>query len=200
MSTASRELRHSRAPLVRLQIRGLKAAAGQSATFARSGSESDRIGHALAANMNAGFALELGLKLFAMTFAQTVPRGHDLKGLYDALPDQIRGDIVSTYETAIQGADVTVTSFAFQVSEGSPCPPSGNLSGTPGWWTAPTFFESANRTFEQARYFYECVEVGAWAAIDYPAAYLVAMIETLDVVYQAYLDQGGFGPQFFHGA
>lgn len=197
MHTATRELRHARTPVVRSQIRGLKAAAQHSATLALNAPENERIGHVLAANMNAGFALELGLKLFAMTFAQTVPRGHHLKTLYDALPAQIRGDIASTYENALQAANVNVISFAFQFSAQPPPKPSGSLTGTAGWATAATFFESANETFVQARYFYEEVGEGAWAAIDHPAAYLVAMIDTLDDVYQAYLDHGGYGPRHF---
>jgi hypothetical protein len=197
MSTNPRELRHSKAPVVRSQIQGLRAVVQHSSALALSAPENDRIGHVLAANMNAGFALELGLKLFAMTFADVVPQGHHLKTLYEGLPSQIQGDIASTYENALHGSNATVTSLALQVSAAQPSKPSGSLTGAIGWATAPNFFESANHTFVQARYFYEDVGAGAWAAIDHPATYLDAMIGTLDVVYQAYLDHGGYGPQHF---
>ncbi len=57
MSTEPRELRHARTPVVRSQIRGLRAAVQHGAALASNAPENDRIGHALAANMNAGFAL-----------------------------------------------------------------------------------------------------------------------------------------------
>lgn len=199
MSTALGELRHATTPVVRAQIRGLRAAVQRSEALVLHASESEQIGHALAANMNAGFALELGLKLFAMTFAQNVPRGHHLKTLFDALPPQIRGDIASTYEGGIVGSNIAVTSFAFQVSTAPPPTPFGGLTNSVGWGTAENFFESFNNGFVQARYFYEIVGESAWVAIDYPVAYSLAMMDTLDIVYQTYLDHGGYGAQHFGG-
>lgn len=195
--SATRSTRHSRVPIVRQQIRGLRDAAQRSAELVSLDPKTDDIGHVLAANMNAGFALELGLKLFSMTYADTVPRGHELKKLYDNLPEQIRSDIALTYATGIENVLVPIKSFAFQISSTPPSTPTGPVGSGSGWATAEKLFETADRTFEQARYFYEEIKSDQWISIDHPVRYLIAMIDTLDVVYEAYRKAGGWGDQQF---
>jgi len=58
--------------------------------------------HALGSptNTNYAFSVELALKIIHVLSRNVEARGHDLKGLFDALPDEVRGNLPHLQECA----------------------------------------------------------------------------------------------------
>jgi len=145
-------------------------------------------GHMLTANMQAAFALELGLKVFHMTWADKEARGHDLKKLFNGLPQQMQGDIRATYEGSWQTLP-NVFMLAFRTSPDPPPPPPSPPAAS--YAKADELFDACSLLFVQARYFYE--QVGPdWAIVHHPIQYMLRMIDVLALVYDEYLKRGGW--------
>jgi hypothetical protein len=170
--------------MVREQIAALR----QQASLRANGNQ--EIGRILSANMAAAFALELGLKVFYMTFEEEgPPRTHELKLLFLGLPAPIVVDITCGYAAVVprlQSAKV----LALTVSPEMPSLPNGACGG--GWGAAPDFFETASRAFVEARYFYEKVTDAGWATVTDLSPVMVEMSQVLDRVYDGYLSKGGW--------
>ena len=63
---------------------------------------SRELGDVVACAVNLAFALELYIKTLLVQLQLGVPKDHDLRKLYDALPQEVRADIEETYHTAWQ--------------------------------------------------------------------------------------------------
>lgn len=183
---------HSKVPIMRSQIRALRYAA-RSANSAVAESETyERAGEMLAAGMNAGFALELGLKLFYMSYHHRAVRGHDLHKLFAGLPDQIQGDISLSYSTSLEASILppTIKFMAFRNSTTPPAKPDRAPKFDPT--TAQGLFDFARGAFEGGRYFYDKVNADDWTNAGYPIDHMLLMSEILDVVYDEYIRRGGW--------
>jgi hypothetical protein len=62
---------------------------------------SNELGDLVACATNIGFAIELYLKVLLMQQDLPVPQNHDLRTLYDALPQPVRALIESVYDTKL---------------------------------------------------------------------------------------------------
>lgn len=149
------------------------------------------IGLVLTSNMLAGFALELGLKLFYMTYRDEGPprNTHDLLMLFEGLPSKIQADIAALYERMPKNDRMRVHAFITAPSQPSQPP----ASPTRGYADARSAFESASKLFVQSRYFYETVTGEDWSVIDHPFDSLIALGRALLTAYSSYERQGGFG-------
>ena len=185
-----RESMHSQVPVARAQIRSLRAQAEAVDALSDIALPEDQLGHVLTSLMLAGFALELGLKMFGMTYAHERPRGHDLKQLFEQLPQQVRDDIAATYEGSTF-PQPSITVFALQKSENAPTLPSQPSGG--GYSTVHEVIEQSAKMFTRARYFFEEIGAERWTSIEYPIEYMLALSHVLDVVYDEYQKQGGWG-------
>ncbi|MEA1013734.1 hypothetical protein [Sphingosinicella sp. LY1275] len=138
--------------------------------------------------MVAAFAIELSLKLFYMAYAPNAPkRKHDLHDLFLGLHPTIQADIRATFEGNLR-EHPNVPLLAFRTSPTMPDPPSEVPAGLP-FATADGLLEQCSKLFVQARYFPE--QVGdAWVMISHPLSYLLHMIDSLRVVFDAYLQNG----------
>lgn len=188
-----RERNHERVPIMRSQIRALTGAAQTAHKSADQALVNDQAGMLLAAGMNAGFALELGLKLFYMTFHERAGWGHDLRKLFFDLPPQIQGDISESYVASLAASSLPATFrlAAFRTSQEPPPKPEGSLSYD--ITTAQGLFDTAWDAFERGRYFFDKVGPDDWAVTGYPIDHMLLMVGVLDVVYDEYIRRGGFG-------
>ncbi|MGQ0534160.1 MAG: hypothetical protein ACT4OF_15940 [Caulobacteraceae bacterium] len=188
-----RTQRHARHPMVREQIAALLDAArftGEQAEAVPSSAPAP-IGLVLTSNMLAGFALELGLKLFYMTYRNDGPprNTHDLLTLFEALPPKIQADVAALYERTPKKDRIRV--YALITSPTQPNKPT--VDPSKGYADAPSAFESASKLFVQSRYFYETVTGDDWSIIDHPFDSLIALGRALITAYSSYERQGGFG-------
>lgn len=187
-----RTQRHARHPIVREQIIALLDAArftGEQVETVPSGAPAP-IGLVLTSNMLAGFALELGLKLFYMTYRDDGPTNtHDLLALFEGLPPKIQADVATLY--ARMPKKDTIRVYALITSPTQPNKPTA--TSTKGYSDARSAFESASKLFVQSRYFYETVTGDDWSMIDHPYDGLITLCRALITVYASYERQGGFG-------
>jgi hypothetical protein len=147
--------------------------------------DADNLGFVLASNMNAAFAIELALKAFYMTFhAKGAPATHDLLGLYEALPQEVREDIDSRYRSKVhEGPDIRVFASKFLPDESdSPSRDEGsNYMSTEGC------LEGCSSAFVRARYFFQDVGPVEWTVIESPIFYMIRMVDALDEAYDCAL-------------
>lgn len=181
---------HSRVPIMRMQIQALRQASRSVGAASRPDDRLD-IGAVLTSNMLSGFALELGLKLFYMTFHEKAARGHDLTGLYEGLPDQIRGDISESYSASLEASTLgTIKLYAFRTSPEQPSVPE---EWPPHRYDSATeLFKAVSLLFVRARYFFEKVGPDDWAIMDHPVEHVLLMSDVLEVVYDEYLRRGSW--------
>jgi hypothetical protein len=142
----------------------------------------DDVGGALATNMITGFALELSLKLFYMTFNEEAPPAtHNLNDLWHGLPEDWRAEISREYAgDARSKAEIVL--IALQRAPSAPSPPAAH--DAPKLGSADGFFKTMSEAFTYARYFYEKVEVGEWAHIVSAPNHFLAMIDVLASFYE----------------
>jgi hypothetical protein len=144
--------------------------------------DGDNVGFVLASNMNAGFAIELGLKAFYMTFhAKGPPATHDLVRLYEALPEHVRAEVDVRYRSkAHNGPDIPV--FAFKFSPDEPDVPSRDEGSN--YLTTEGCLRGCSSVFVRARYFFEALTPVEWTVLENPIFYMVCMIDALDEAYE----------------
>ena len=190
----SQQTRHAQAPIVKAQIAALEYAARETSIRAASAPELDQIGHVLTSNMSAGFALELGLKLFYMTFApKGPPPTHSLSDLYAGCPRQVCGDIDETYRSNLPTTSIRM--YGLRTSPTRPAAPTATAGSS--CENAFSFFDSTDLIFVQARYFFEKVDDVDWSIIDHPIDHMLQMSNVLRVVYDAYGEHGGWSGDHF---
>lgn len=182
---------YSQVPIARAQIRSLRTQAEFAASRAANASTSDQIGHVLTSVMLAGFALELGLKVYCMTYGNERPRGHDLKELFDSFPEQVRNDISASFEASIFPKP-PITVYGFTTAKDQPSAPSEVPESR--YDTAENVLLHSATAFTKARYFFEDIKLEHWATIDHAVHYMLALSNVLDVVYDGYVEAGGWGP------
>ena len=187
-----RELNHSRVPVMRSQIRALRGAAEAAHRSVDKVSTLDQGGIVLTAGMNAGFALELGLKLFYMTFYKRTGWGHDLRQLFRKLPGPMQGDITESYVASLAASSLppAFRLVAFRMSKEQPSMPDRFQSSDLG--TAQGLFDATWDAFERGRYFFDKVASDNWAVTGYPIDHMLLMSGVLDVVYDEYVRRGSW--------
>lgn len=184
-----RSARHAQIPIMSKQIHALRQIARSVSDQGRALPYQAAIGFILTSNMMAGFALELGLKIFYMTFCGNgPPNTHSLLSLYNDLPAQIRGDIAATYEHELQ--DTPIQLYAFMTAPRPPEPPEGGDGKR--YDSAISLFESASDCFIKSRYFFENVGAADWSIVDHPIDYLLRMSDGMEVVYEHYAREGSW--------
>lgn len=183
-----------RAQLVRAQIKDLQA------TMRRDvdrdfPTQMQGIAAAMNANMVAGFCLELGLKLFFLTYYKEGARGHELLGLFDKLPAPIQADIEDCYAQISRdhGVIPSIPVFALQTSPNQPAVPSAPPQFS--YETARDLLTLVNDLFVRSRYFAE--EVGSidWAMFPLPLSPSLRLSQAMDAVYDFYEKRGGWLPE-----
>lgn len=179
-------------PIARSQIRSLRSQAQAAAELAKNSSMADRIGHVLTSVMLAGFSLELGLKIFWMTYYDKPKVGHDLNLLFFDLPDQIRGDISESFlASKFDKPDIEL--IALKTSPDQRLAPSTpETIESEKYETAEDIICSSSTAFIKARYFFERVGGEDWSIISNPVHYMLALSIVLDVVYDEYVRRGGW--------
>jgi hypothetical protein len=141
--------------------------------------------------MLSGFALELGLKMFYMTYHEKAAHGHDLIALFEGLPDQIRGDISKSYAASLAASTLgTIKLYAFRVSREQPDVP--EKAPASRYDSAAELFKAVSLLFVRARYFFEQVHSDDWAIMEHPVEYVCLMSGVLDVVYDEYIRAGSW--------
>lgn len=174
----SRTARHQRVPIMLAQVTALRTVALEASQRASSPDQAIQIGEILTSNMNAGFALELVLKSFFMSFHEEPPaRVHGLHGLYKQLPEPWRHQIDGAYRTDPRRQS-DVVSVAYQAAPTAPETPEP-LSGLAEFKTAESCFAAVSTIFHDSRYFFEEIGAGGWATIRHPIGQMVAMIDVL---------------------
>lgn len=188
--SASRGLRHSQTPIMVDQMRALREMALRASQDAKHAELPNQIGAILTSNMLAGFALELGLKLFFMTFKESPPPGtHNLKVLFDDLPPGWRTEIDSAYQSDPRSrANYSVS--AFQISGTTPNTPQEDVEAG-SFGNANAFFESVSLIFVRSRYFFEEVSASDWVFVSHPIEQMLAMIDVLDAFYRHLINERG---------
>ncbi len=181
---------HQQIPIVRAQIRSLRRLSDEAhRAFERNTSNHDDIGELVNSVMLAGFALELGLKTFMMTWSSNGRRGHNLVTLFKRLPPQMQGDIEASFAaSSFSKSEVMSVGLKFAPAQpvvDIPVPASD-------FRTAEGVLWHAARAFEQVRYFFEKVSSDQWAVLTDATHYMLALSEVLDVVCDAYLERGGW--------
>ena len=188
-SDASRAARHAQTPVMRGQVSSLR-------TFALAASEragdvnstNQAIGELLTSNMAAGFALELALKLFFMTFHEDAPENtHRLERLWQKLPSEWRSEVDRVYREDPRSAS-PVHLLALQRADTPPPVPQDYKR--PRLSTADSLFASLSETFVSSRYFYERVAAGEWAVAEHPIGQTMAMLDVLTAFYDYLLNEG----------
>lgn len=175
--------------MVRSQIRALR----EKSTNAKSIKKNpENIGEVLASNMISGFALELGLKIFYMTYSHSVPRHHDLLRLYENMPQQIKDDVALSYAVTYDANqfDKEVKFYAHTFSEKCPEKPQFNLDKS--FSTASDLFCNISPIFTQSRYYFETVSNLDWSIIPNPIQHMDLMSGVLDIVHEEYLKRGSW--------
>jgi hypothetical protein len=187
-----RQMNISRVPIMRSQIRSLRSAAERVHSSLDKASLPDQWGVFLVAGMNAGFALELGLKLFFMTYHMHAVRGHDLRELFRKLPAQMQGDIRESYAASVVASSLpaNIKVLALRTSKQQPEKPKGFKGNDVS--NADGLFEDTWDAFEQGRYFFEKVDSDGWVKTGYPIEHMLLMSGVLDLVYDTYLERGGW--------
>src|SRR5262249_27387120 len=121
--------RHAQTPMVVLQIEALEIVAREASLRALTSPTGDDIGHVLTSNMSAAFAIELGLKLFYMTFCKNGPPAtHSLAKLYAGLPSKTSTNIAVAYRTNLPNSNIKV--FGFQLGPSPPQTPTTQVGQT----------------------------------------------------------------------
>jgi hypothetical protein len=180
---------YSQVPLARAQIRSLRAQAEAAADLVGDATDHDAIGRVLTSVMLAGFALELGLKIFPMTYGSKRPRGHNLRKLFDELPEQIRNDISASYAASTFPKPLVLI-YALISTKEQPQVPEGVRRAR--YDTAENVIEHSADAFTKARYFFEDVRAADWVTISHGVHYMLVLSHILDVVYDEYLKRGGW--------
>lgn len=178
---------------MRSQIRALRLAAQASHEALSNATPADQSGHMLTAGMNAGFALELGLKLFIKTYRESgIEREHELGRLFKKLPEQIKGDIRESYAASLSASSMPASYpvIGFRTSEQQPSLPSE--APTLDTSNAEDLLSLASKAFVSGRYFFEDVGSEQWSVTGYPINHMLLMSGVLDVVYDAYIQRGGW--------
>ena len=185
---ANRAARHTQTPIMRAQVSSLRTLALDASSRAGAAvSTGQSIGELLASNMAAGFALELALKLFFMTFHEDPPENiHNLQRLWEKLPPIWQAEIDREYRRDARSSS-TVSLLALQNAD-SP-PPVPQAYPRPRLATADNLFASLSETFVSSRYFYERVEAGEWAVAEHPISQMIAMIDVLTAFYEHLLKE-----------
>lgn len=180
------ETRHAQTPMVLLQIEALEVVAREASVHALASPTGKDIGHVLTSNMSAAFALELGLKLFYMTFfANGPPATHSLAKLYAGLPSKIRTNIAVDYRTNLPNSNIKI--FGFQLSPAAPQTPVAQLGQI--YATANELFAGGDQAFVAARYFFEQIGNVNWSTIEHPIDQMLHMSAVLRSVYGAQIAQ-----------
>ncbi len=116
---------------------------------------SEKLGDLVACAANLGFAIELYLKALLAQLELPVPQTHNLRSLFDAIPQQVRELIESTYDQAMPdqvrelGGYVSLT-----IAKGPPQEPRwGNYAG--GGVSLPLVLERSKDLFPSWRYVFE---------------------------------------------
>lgn len=137
--------RHNQTPLIRAQINALRKMLEDA--------QPEEIGAVLATNIIAGFALELSLKLFYMTFFDKGPKfTHDLRDLWSGLPSKWRREVDREYRRdARSKKDFSI--FALQSAPSLPNVPDNHKLPSVG--TADELFTAVSVMFTDARYFFK---------------------------------------------
>jgi hypothetical protein len=110
------------------------------------------LGDLAACTVNLVFALELYLKTLLVQSATPVPWGHDLRPLYDALPQRVKPGINETYAACLAqwyGKRSSVT-----IAKGPPEEPTWSDSHA-RLDDLPSLLDRSNGLFEAWRYVYE---------------------------------------------
>ena len=191
--TLPREDRFGQTPILRMQVSALRTTSEQAVASLEQNPEADHVGLALTSNLLSGFCLELGLKLFYLTFKDDlIPHregwGHNLKQLFENMPPKIRGDIEATFQ--LNCSIQTVSVFGLVSSAQAPKPPELPRSYRLG--SAGGLFEKAASMFEDARYFYEGFRASSWSTFPHLAPAMNQMSHVLDTVYDEYRRVGGW--------
>jgi HEPN domain-containing protein len=150
--------------------------------------EGDNVGFVLASNMNAGFAIELGLKAFYMTFhSEGPPATHDLLKLYSGLPSHIREAVDARYRTkVVNGPPIRVYAFKFSVED----PDVPEEANRPVYTSAEACLAGCSNAFVRSRYFFEAMTDADWSIVDNPIFYMTAMVDALDEAYEEAVQLG----------
>ena len=114
---------------------------------------------------------------------------HDLKELFDGFPEQIRNDISSSF-AASTFPKPPITIYGLTAAKEQPLTPSGVPETR--YDTAEGVIVHSADAFTKARYFFEDVKPAEWATIAHAVHYMVALSNVLDVVYDHYLEVGGW--------
>ena len=165
--------RHAQTPIIRAKLKALR----QMLEVA----PPKDIGEALAINIVAGFALELSLKIFYMTFRDIAPpASHNLNTLWRNFPIEWREEVDQNYRKDNKIRE-NIYLFAIQRAEFAPEAPRDHT--IIGMGTADGLFMAISDTFTYARYFYEKVDVGEWAHVTTPLHQMRVMIDVLSSLY-----------------
>lgn len=193
-AAALRREMYAQVPVARAQIRALRNQAEAAAVAAEHTTGEDHLGHVLTSVMLAGFALELALKIFGMTYGDRRPRGHNLKELFDQLPAQVQADISASF-AASNFPQPPITVYGLIRSEHEPPKPSEVIRSR--YDTAENVILYSANSFRRARYFFEEVRSGEFSTIENSVHYMIALSHVLDVVYDEYRKAGGWGSDLF---
>jgi hypothetical protein len=130
--------------------------------------------------------------MFYMTFYKRGGKGHDLRKLFDKLPEQIRGDIKESYTASLATSTLpaTLEAIAFRFSPDVPAKPENLIVRNVG--IAEGVIDEAADAFERGRYFYEKIGSEDWAVIAYPIDHMLFLSHVLDTVYDEYSRRGGW--------
>jgi hypothetical protein len=130
--------------------------------------------------------------MFYMTFYKRGGKGHDLRKLFDELPEQIQGDIRESYVASLAASTLPATlgAIALRFSPDAPGKPEKVIGRNVG--IAEGVIDEAADAFERGRYFYEKIGSEDWAVIAYPIDHMLFLSRVLDTVYDEYLRRGGW--------
>lgn len=180
---------HSRVPIMRSQIRALRAAAEMAYRQYENAQTHDQVGLILTASINAGLALELGFKLFYATYYRRAGRGHNLQKLFGDLPQRIQADIEASYAESLAKSSLPpIRLLAFRFAQRQPVPPQSLIMLNAG--EARGLIALASDAFVRARYFFESVNSNDWAVVAYPVYHMLFLSGVLDTVYDEYIRRG----------
>ena len=175
--------------IARQQLRSLEHQLAALVGCIRQMSDASPIGDVLTAVMLGGFTLELGLKIFHMTYGPSRPHGHDLTRLFDELPEQIRGDISATFAGISSKALIKVYGFTISPNDPDTTPDHEGAK----YDTAANVLVSSRRAFVRARYFFEEPTRTEWTTIDDSSLYMLELSRAIVTVYDEYVSHGGWG-------
>lgn len=175
---ASREQRYAQTPIIIEQIKSLRNLLEYT--------ETKELGGALSSNMIGGFALEISLKLFYMTFNESPPNDtHKLYELWENFPHEWKFNINREY-IKNNRSNSKIYLFALKKSRNSPMPPQSYC--LPKIISADDFFKYYSNMFFDSRYLYEKINDGEWLHVSSSPARTLAMLDTLTSFYEWLLE------------